>query len=74
MAVTPVLKKSSAALILNGGSDMAGRTIKKSASLGTVKGTATDDQVYNVAAALASCVEFPVLEVNRSQTVQLEME
>ena len=74
MAIMRTLKSAKAGLVLNGGLDASGNTVKKSMTLGTIKATATDEAVYNVGAGLAPCLKYPALEVNRSESYALELE
>ncbi|MCR4817369.1 MAG: DUF1659 domain-containing protein, partial [Fretibacterium sp.] len=73
MAVMKTLKSAKAGLVLNGGTNADGSTIRKSMTLGNIKGTATDDAVYNLGAGLAPCLKYPTLEVNRSESYALEL-
>lgn len=74
MAIDRSLKSSKAGLVLNGGTSTSGSTIRKNMSLGTVKTTATDAEIYALGAALAPCLVYPTLEVNRSESYALENE
>lgn len=74
MSVERTLKSAKAGLVLNGGTDSSGKTIKKSMTLGTIKVTATDEAVYNLGNALSPCLALPAMEINRSESYMLELE
>ena len=74
MSVERTLKSAKAGLVLNGGMDANGNSIKKAMNLGTIKATATDEAVYNVGSGLAPCLAYPTLEINRSEAYALEFE
>ncbi|MHB1043350.1 MAG: DUF1659 domain-containing protein [Eubacteriales bacterium] len=65
MAVTRVPANSTLRLELNAGTDASGKPIVRSKNLSGVKSTAADQDLFDVAAALAGLQEYPLSGIER---------
>ncbi|MFC7393025.1 DUF1659 domain-containing protein [Scopulibacillus cellulosilyticus] len=56
---------------LDGGMNKDGKPVIKKKSFRNVKINATDDQLYNVAKAIAPLQQYPLISIERNNTVDL---
>ncbi|MFD2616126.1 DUF1659 domain-containing protein [Terrilactibacillus laevilacticus] len=62
---------SALTLVLDGGLDEKGKQILKKKSFRNVKATASQDAVYAVAQALAPLQTLPLIDIERTDVVQI---
>lgn len=71
MAINSIPRNSTIVLQLNGGTRQDGSVITVRRVINNVKTTATDQDVYDVAVAIASLQSLPVLTVIRTNDEEL---
>lgn len=73
MAVTATPISSKGSLKLNKGQDPdTGKTITGTSSINGIVAGADNTKLYNIAAALADCVAYPVVQVIKAESYELE--
>lgn len=75
MAVIDTAKRASMALSLNAGTDIStGKTVKKSLTISGLRLGADNDKLVAVADLISPCLEYPVIEITKTEVVTLEKE
>jgi hypothetical protein len=71
MAIISTELEGKVTLILNNGTDVNGNTLTKSKTYTKVKPTAADEDLYTVAAHIASLQDKPVISVRKTEEFDL---